>query len=98
MPPYFKGKYLHSLRHHFDAGKRELALRKLSIPVYFINTESEEVDRMFPQLRPFLHGWGETFLFNNGKCDLFCSSKDGLKSFSSHFPHIFQNYTEGDEG
>ena len=72
--------------------RRELATRTLPIPVRFLNTDSAEVDAAFPQLRPFLHGWGEIFAFRGGRCDLFLAPGRHPFSISEVIDSLFKSY------
>lgn len=53
-----------------QAFRGELVKRDPPLPFHFVETDSAEIDQLFPQLRPFLHGYGEVIAFENGECDL----------------------------
>lgn len=72
--------------------RRALETRTLPMPVRFLNTDSAEVDATFPQLRPFLHGWGEIFGIRDGRCDLFLAPGRYPSAISQSIDSIFRHY------
>jgi hypothetical protein len=77
-----------------SAFRRELMTRTLPMPVRFLSTDSAEVDATFPQLRPFLHGWGEIFVFRGGRCDLFLAPGRHPSSISKVIDCLFKSYAD----
>ncbi len=77
-----------------SAFRRELATRTLPIPVRFLSTDSADVDATFPQLRPFLHGWGEIFSFRGGRCDLFLAPGRHQSSIPLVIDSLFNHYED----
>jgi hypothetical protein len=71
-----------------------LTQRDISIPVHFIETDSPEVDATFPQMRPFLHGWGELLGFRDGRCDTFFAFRQGLEPLNSTIDYLFKRYAK----
>ena len=72
----------------------ELDIRGLPIPVEFLNTDSPEIDARLPQMRAFLHGWGEIFGFRGGRCDLFIAPGRHPSTISQTVDYLFKHYTD----
>ncbi len=75
-----------------NAFRNELTRRDAPLPVHFVETDSAEVDRLFPQLRPFLHGYGEVIAFENGKCDLFDPRGIGNGDIPAFVDSVYQSF------
>jgi hypothetical protein len=73
---------------HFKA----MAPRAFRLPVSFIGTDSAEIENLFPQFRPFLHGWGEIFGVRSGRCNLFFSPDGRSDTFSFEGAYIYKHY------
>ena len=72
--------------------RQAMARRAFPLPVSFIDTDSAEIESLFPQFRPFLHGWGEIFGVRSGRCDLFFSPDGRSDTISSEVAHLYKHY------
>ena len=75
-----------------QAFRSELAKRDPPLPFHCVETDSAEVDDLFPQLRPFLHGYGEVIAFENGKCDLFDSRGIRNADIPAFINSVYQSF------
>ena len=76
------------------AMRQELDSRSLPLPVRYMSTDSTDIDLRFPQLRPFLHGWGEIFGFRGGRCDLFFAPGPHPSTISQTIDYLFKHYED----
>ena len=76
------------------AFRSQLATRSMPLPVSFLSTDSTDIDTTFPQLRPFLHGWGEVFGFVGGRCDLFFAPGQHTPTITEYIDAIYQHYDD----
>ena len=65
------------------------AARALPRPLFFLESDSREVDERFPHLMGLLTGKGELFGFSDGNCDLFFQLGDNLDAMSKKIETLY---------